>query len=298
MSTPQSDWIGTLLHSGRERAAMGALAVLGPVNYERLQFRRHVGYWPSLARPRTFNEKIAYRKLYQDMRYAIRLADKVAVRDFVAERIGPRYLNEVLLIVDRVDDIDFDGLPNQFVVKASHGSGWTLPISDWRGFERGQLTKVMNMWLTARYGRRSMELWYQGIPARLIVERFISEGNTKDIPIDYKFFCFDGSVQMVQIDTGKPISHNLTFTDRSFRPYNVTLGSHPFGGPQQAPPDFEQMVAAAETLAKGFDFVRVDMYNPAPGRVLVGELTFAPNAGWKPFHPRAFDVELGERWAL
>ena len=135
------------------------LLVSGRVNYERIQFRRHLGYLPNLQKPRTFNEKVAVRKLIEEMPSAPVLSDKIAVRHHVANAVGDKYLNEVFQIADQADEIDFDQLPDQFVAKVNHGSHMNAIVSDKSQVNREAIRDKLRRYLSYRFGRLTNEWW-------------------------------------------------------------------------------------------------------------------------------------------
>jgi hypothetical protein len=257
--------------------------------------RRHAevfGRLPDLAQPRTFNEKVLWRKVY-DRRPVFRtLSDKVAVRDYVAARVGPEHLVPMLGVFERPKDIPWAELPVPYVIKANHGCGWNLFVLDAAEVDPSALTRTLRRWLRTNFSYGVREWAYKDIPRRLIIERFIGSG--RKTPDDYKFFCFDGAPQAIWV-----LADRFTKpTDVWYDPGWVVLT---FMGSSQeaarpAPSALDEMLAIARKLSAGFDFLRVDLYC-VDGRVYCGELTVYPGCGLWPYTPES-DEWLGGFWKL
>lgn len=270
--------------------------VLGAETYERLQFRRKVGYFPDLRQPRTFNEKIAWRKLYQDLPQAAMLSDKVAVRDYVAARAGAEYLNEALLITDDADAIDFGRLPSAFIAKPSHGSGWNEVVEDKGTAELKEIRRRLKSRLRQRFGRVTNEAWYLDIPPRIIVEPLLRD--SRGPLADYKLFVFNGVAQIVEVISDRARRTFADFTiDWTPLPYEF-VGKWKRDLTIARPARLDEMRDVAEMLAGDLDFVRVDLYSPDDERVVFGEMTLAPVAGWQGYRARADDEVVGALWTL
>lgn len=261
---------------------------------EKLPAFADLGYWPDVCDPRSFNEKVMYRKLYTDNELYSRVADKYRVRSYVAERVGEGVLTDLYHVTEDPSTIPFDNLPEKFVVKATHGSGWIIlvPEKDVSDFEA--ILSQCHDWLQQEYGNQKNEYWYLDIPPRIIVEEYIHSENN-DVPIDFKFFVFHGEVEMIQVDVDRFSVQKQRFYTPRWEPIDVKRGK-PLADDIERPPQLSEMVSIAETLGEEFDFVRVDLYNPVDGRVVFGELTLSPGAGQIGFEPVDFDFELGSYW--
>ncbi len=271
-------------------------ALLGPLFFERLMLARHLGYWPHIRHPRSFNEKTAHLKLFLPHTVPARLVDKWAVREWVAERVGEKYLNAVFGVYERSEDIDFSRLPEQVVLKATHGSAMNVIVRGREGGEADAVRRTCRRFLGQRYGWNTNESWYADVPPRIMAERYIEQSG-RTLPDDYRFFVFGGKMAFVEVDcnrkTDKATNTNLD------RKWNVMpFVQHPPVDPHVPRPEcWEEMVAVAETLGAGFPFVRVDLYCPDGKTILFGEMTFAHAAGWSPFLPDSFhDFALGGLW--
>ena len=280
---------------GRKELVLSMLrATLGRANYERLQFRRHVGYFPDLVRPRTFNEKVAYRKLYDVPPRASLMADKYAVREHVAARIGPRYLNEVLQVVDDASALNFDSLPSMFAARANHGSAMNLLVVEKSRLDVGEARAKLGRFLGYRFGKLMNEEWYDSIPPRIVIESFLQD-ERYGVPLDLKCFAFHGRVEAIRV-VDRFGGHGRHFYDRDWNPMELEFRANPTGAPLDRPKPLEEGVSIAETLSAGLNFVRVDLYCVNDRDIVFGELTLSPGAGWSPFRTRAHDEYLGSLW--
>jgi hypothetical protein len=268
--------------------------------------------------PRTFNEKVHHRMAFDRRPLLTTLADKLAVRRWVAERVGSHRLTEVYASGHRVEDVDWHGLPDEFVCKATHACGgsviaWDgapldarLPTDDrevgWRRFhvrpdhvDRRRLAAIANDWLSRRYG--GPEWVYRDIRPGLLVEELLTDP-AGDIPGDHRFLTFGGTVRAIIVESDVTRDHRRDVFDRNWRPVPVVIGGIPRSHePPPRPDALDELLGVAERLGRGIDFVRVDLY-ALPDRIVVGELTTSPNAGAAHFDPPAFDAALGACWTL
>jgi hypothetical protein len=259
-----------------------------------IYFRAH-GRWPNLRTPKTFNEKIQYRKLHQHDERFVRLADKALVKEYVTKRLGSDWVIPTLWSGSALPPRDERLWPIPFVLKATHGSSTNLFVrseaeKNWSATER-----LAESWLTMTYGTWAREWLYTKIEPRLLVEPFINFDTT--LPLDYKFFVFHGRVAYIQVDTDREHDHRRAVYTRDWQPVDVRFGvDRPVSQPAR-PQTLEAMLRAAETLGAEFDFVRVDFYE-VNGRPLFGEMTFYPDSGLGTFTPPSFDTELGALWHI
>jgi hypothetical protein len=270
-------------------------SLVGAKLYERLEFRRHLGYWPNLEDPKTFNEKICARK-FQAIPDAPMLADKLAVRSFVADRVGSEVLTQLFYAGDRPEAVDYDSLPGRFVLKGAHGSGPDLRALIWdkAALPRPQFIALATRILKRRCGPEVNEWWYSQIPSCLMIEEMLLEAGGA-IPPDYKCYVFHGSTRLIQVIDGRHSAPRARFYDREWSPQPFTREG--FGDVLDVarPQNLDDLLSVAEKLGAGFEFVRVDLYT-VRGRILFGEITLAPGAGWIPFQPAVYDQILGRYW--
>lgn len=251
------------------------------------QYLRHHRRWPRLSHPCTFNEKLLWRKLHdRDPRFVL-FADKVRVKAVVREVLGEDWCIPTLWSGTELPDAPQWELP--FVIKANHASGWNLfvsnPNADWN-----EVRTVCHSWLGKIMAPYLGEWFYREIKPCLLVEPMIG-GNL----IDYKFFVFGGRVEYVQVDTDRFRGHKRAFFDRDWSRQSFAC-KYPLETKDLPRPErFAEMLAAAERLAAGFDFCRIDLYN-VNGQLKFGEVTFVPEAGHGRFTPMSIDLYFGTLW--
>jgi hypothetical protein len=271
-------------------------AAVGPYLYELARgiiARKSI---PRLLKPVTFNDKICHRKLFEHDPHFQVVQDKWLVRKFVEERVGSILLTQMYYCGDDIEAIDFDALPQSFVLKGTHGSGpsYLLFVGDKRELEPEQLRRVAGQILSESFGFMSNEWWYAKIKPQVLVEEMLHD-DEYGIPLDYKFFLFHGEVRFVQVDYARYIDHTRTFYDRGWRPQEFTL-RYRMGPVTPKPEPLEEMIRIAESIGKDFDFVRIDLYCVNHRRIVFGEITLAPEAGWGRFQPSKWDNRLGAMW--
>lgn len=222
-----------------------------------------------------------------------RTSDKLALRDYVEERLGRGHLPALHAVLESPDELPHVTLPQRYVVKATHGSGMTRIVLADSPEARAAVLAPARRWLAQRYWRKNGERNYRGIRPRLIVEEFLDSGSGESPP-DWKWFCFGGEPVLVQVDFNRFTRHTRCFYGPEGTPLDLRL-HYPLGPGIDLPPSFPAMRSVAERLARPFDFVRVDLYTVGE-RVLVGELTHYPEAGNKSFDPPEWDARLGRLW--
>ena len=218
------------------------------------------GAFPNIISPVTFNEKILCRNLFDRRSLLTQIADKAAVRSYVESRLGPQILPELYYLTTRPDTIPFDDLSDRFVVKPTHGSGWVQLVTDKAILDRATLIKTCADWLKRSYHKETREAVYKHIEPRIIVEEFIDDGSGT-APNDYKLFVFDGTVKLIQVDTGRFIDHRRRLYTPAWEKLDVLLGEYEdVIGDVPRPVHLAEMIAAAQKLGDGWDFIRL---NPA-----------------------------------
>lgn len=273
---------------------------LYPLYMERTYYKR-LHRRCNLSFPKTYTEKMQWGKLYRDFEILGNLSDKITVRKWVENRIGREYLIPMIgQPYSSVDEIKFEELPDSFVLKANHGSGFNFVVKNKADIEIDNVKKMAAWWLGHNYAFFSMELQYKGIKPLLYIEKNILDEGIDDLT-DYKFFCFNGKVfcSYIRVDTYE--GHDggrIGFFDREFNllPY-YREDYKPLLQQLNKPQNYDKMVLIAEKLAEGFSHVRVDLYN-VEGRIYFGEMTFTTSSGYVKFVPEEFDTILGTQWDL
>lgn len=255
-----------------------------------------------LDNPQTFNQKLQWLKLHNTSDLCTRMVDKYGVREIVRERIGEEYLIPLYGVYDNFDAIDFDKLPDQFVLKCTHDSGSVVICKDKSRLDFGAARKKLTSSLNRNYFFVGRETPYKNIQPRIIAEKFmvnhdIHTGKQKRGGInDYKFFCFNGTPKIVFYVTGRfeqPVA-NFDFydiSDLTLLPFDAQ--GHPHSSkPFEKPVNFDRMVEIAKIFSEGFPFLRVDLYE-IDGKIYFGEFTFHHDGGFVPFIPKEWDYKLG-----
>lgn len=250
-----------------------------------------------LEAPRTMTEKIHWLKLYDSTPLKGRLADKYLVREWVADTVGEEYLVPLLGVWDSPDEIDFASLPNSFVLKATHGSGWNILVPDKSALDRAWARRRLKKWLGLRQAMKGgFELHYEYCEPRIVCEPFLRDG-TGGLR-DYKFMVFDGVVQFIfTVDRRAGRAMRGTYLpDWTRAPFEYTCEA--VRSPDVPPPSgLETMLLLASRLGKGFACARVDFYE-VRGRVYFGEITFTDADGLSDFAPPRYDHIFGDRIIL
>ncbi len=266
----------------------------------RIQYLIRTGHILHLDKPKRFTEKLQHYKAYYRNPVMKQCVDKYAVRDYVAKALGTdKYLNTLYQLCERAEDIDFDALPNQFVIKTTDGGSGdnVLVCRDKRSLDIPSVVKTVSQWQSKNYPVISRE-WAYGSSSgsRIIVEKYLEESRNQDRSIDdYKFLCYDGQFRYLWIDKNRYSNHRRGFWSKELHFLDGYRSDCPTfeTDPKQLPDNIGEMIKLAEQLAKGFPFVRVDLYN-IDGQIIFGELTFYPWSGYVNYTPDRFDFELGE----
>jgi TupA-like ATPgrasp len=259
--------------------------------YAKLSFRVCHGRFPRTP-PVSFNERLSGLIGSGALEQYAPYSDKLAVRDFVSEKAGPGYLVPLRATADALTRDVWEGLPNAFMVKPSHGSGWSRLVPDKNAEDFDAIAALTRRWMRSDYTVFYREKQYRKIKPTLMFEQVLPADGPDGL-IDYKFFCFHGKAQFVHVVIWKPkkrrLLYDLDWNKLDVR-YNISNAGH-----VPRPPALDEMRAVAENLAAGFPFVRVDLFN-VPQGVFFGELTFSPLAATEGFQPTAFDDYLGRLW--
>lgn len=276
------------------RKVMGLGYRVAPSLMIRIVYRLRLGQWPNLKHPQTFNEKIQWMRLHDKDPRKTRLADKYLVREWVAENIGDDYLIPLLGVWDKIEEINFDLLPSQFVLKANHGSGWNIVVRDKSQLDYRDVKKMCHKWLHTNYGKENLEPQYVSIPPKLIVEEYLeNEGGNL---YDYKVHCFQGKAKFIHYIGGRATNDTCeVFYDAKWNRMPFTTNSYPrFKSEIPKPDNLDELLHLAESLAGDFDYVRVDIYVLNNGTFKFGEMTFTPGAGVYHWEPEEYDLEFGK----
>lgn len=237
-----------------------------------------------LDHPISFNQKIQWLKIYDCQPIKTILADKYLAREWIADKIGAEYLIPLLGVWDDFDSIDFDSLPDKFVLKTNHGSGWNAVVTDKSQFDKVAYKQKFDKWMTSNFGfETGFELQYRDIEPKILAEQFLDNGDNE--LFDYRFFCFNGEPRSVWVDVGSGTqNHRRDLYDMSWQLMPILVNYPNLPERKPCPQNFELMKRLARTLSEGFALVRVDFYE-VDGKVYFGEMTFTPQSGigrWDP----------------
>jgi len=261
-----------------------------------LMYLRTFRRLPNLRHPRTLNEKVAWRKLYQHNPKFPIFADKIAAKAEIAKLIGAQHIIETLWVGNNPEDIPFDGLKPPYVIKVNHSSGGNVFIRTAQDIKRDEIVASMRQQLGFSHGHMFREWGYSGIPHKVMVERMI-EMPGYDVPENYRFFAYHGRVHFIQLDGGR-FGEHINYYDREWNLLPVKREYHPTLELVSKPVNLGQMINLAEKIGAQFDFVRVDLYSPPQG-ILFGEATFYPCAGvGLLFIPKDWDYKFGAPWQI
>lgn len=264
--------------------------------YLKMLYRLNMGQKLNLKEPRTFNEKLQWLKLYNRRSEYTTMVDKYAVKEYVASKIGAEFIIPTLGVWNTPEEIDWDMLPNQFVLKTTHGGGGG-------GIVICNDKSILNIENTKKKLKKSLkndiylnfrEWPYKGVRPRIIAEKFMTDESGTELK-DYKFFCFNGKVRCFKIDFDRFNIHKANYYDRNAKllPFGEACLKTDPNKLFETPINFEKMIELSETLSRDIPFVRVDLYN-VKGRIYFGELTFFPAAGMGKFAPEEWDEKLGQ----
>ena len=248
--------------------------------------------WTNLRR---YTEKMQWKKVFHVEPSEKVVSDKYAVRKWVEEKIGAEYLIPMIGVWDRFEDIDFDSMPDRFVLKTTHASANIVIVKDKKQFDKKFSALMFNLWLSVDYAYASFEMNYKGIPRRIIAEKFMQD--SKGELNDYKFMCFGGKPYCCWVDYDRFGNHTRDIFDMEWNLLPFTEHFPSSGNPIGKPHNFDKMIELATILSKGFPHVRVDLYN-IDGKIYFGELTFCESSGFCVIEPDEYDIKMGELWKL
>lgn len=247
----------------------------------------------NLKNPQKFTEKLQWLKLHDRNPLYSQLVDKYEVKRYVEEKLGGEYLIPTLGVWDHFDEIDFDALPNQFVLKCTHDSGGLCICKDKAMFDKRSAKEKLERSLSNNFYWWTREWPYKNVKPRIIAEKFMIDESGVELK-DYKFFCFNGEPHYIQLDFDRFIDHKRNIFNTKWELQDVEI-QFPLDHSRftERPANLDEMLTVAKKLAGGFPHVRVDLYN-IQGSVFFGELTFYHGGGFEEFRPQAWDHVFGD----
>ena len=261
--------------------------------YLRYKYKKYIGKKLNLKNPQTFNEKLQWLKLYDRRDIYTTMVDKYTVKNYVANIIGKEYIIPTLGIYNNFDEIDFDKLPNQFVIKCTHDSGGLVICKDKKNFNIQNARKIINRSLKKNYFYNGREWPYKNVKPRVLIEKYMEDTYTKELR-DYKFFCFNGIAKLMFVATDRSINKTkFDFYDLKFNKLPIKQHYPNNDKKIEKPVNFDKMIILAEKLSKNIPHVRVDFYE-INDKIFFGELTFYHFSGFVLFEPDEWDKKIGD----
>lgn len=274
-----------------------SLSYLSPLISDKLFLklfhRLYLGYSLDLKHPKTYQEKLQWLKLYNRKPEYTIMADKVKAKEWVANKIGKEHIIPTIGVWKDPAEIDFDALPDKFVLKCNHNSGLGMCIcKDKKKLDIDKVKRELLKGIRQNYFLHAREWPYKDIPRRIFAEKFMTDGNNADLT-DYKFFCFDGEPFMMYVSQDNAENATTDFFDMNFNRLPIRMKDPNSNNPPSKPDKFEEMKNLARILSEGIPHVRVDFY-VINDCVYFGEITFFHNAGGTKVYPDEWNYKLGD----
>lgn len=251
--------------------------------------------FPNLENPKSYNEKLQWLKLNDYHPEYAQMVDKAEAKEYVKSVLGEEadeHIIPTLGVWNSFDEIDFEKLPNQFVLKTTHDSGGVAVVKDKQAMNKKDVRKKIEKSMKNNFFYEHREYPYKDIKPRVIAEKYMVDESGTELK-DYKFFCFDGEPKMLFVATDRPFDTRFDFFDMDWNHLPFKQG-HPLAQKEiRKPVGFDKMIELARKLSKGLKHVRVDLYD-INGHIYFGELTFFHFSGNVPFVPDEWDYKIGE----
>lgn len=264
--------------------------------YLRHMYRYKTGKVLNLENPVTFNEKLQWLKLHDRKPEYVTMVDKYAVKEYVAERIGAEYVIPLLGVWDSAEDIDFQSLPDRFVLKCTHDSGGLVICKDKKKLDVEKARSTLRKSLQHDYFAYGREWPYKNVPHRVIAEQYMEDSDGKGELTDYKLHYFSGDCKAIMVGQNRfgPNGLENDYYTPEWEHFDFTRG-HRHNAPEHSPkpPQMDKMIELGKKLALDMPFVRVDFY-VINGKIYFGEITFYPASGFNLFHPDEWDRVFGD----
>jgi len=270
----------------------GILRYLSDRQFIMIDYFAVYGKMPDLQHPKTFSEKLQWVKINGCLEKYTKYVDKYEVRDFISKTIGKEYLVPLIGAWDNFEDIPFNKLPRQFILKATHGSGYGFICKDKSSLNRNELEKIVAKWMRESFYKKTREVQYKDCKPRIICEKYLEDDSGG--LIDYKILCFDGKPYMIEVLSDR-------FTGLKYDPMDLNWNELPISAKGfrksdrkiKKPENLNKMLYVSEMLSQSMPFVRVDLYS-VNNKIYFGELTFIPAGGFDIYEPPEVNYQLGE----
>ena len=272
------------------------LNMLSDKSYLKIMYFYHIKKRLDFENVTTFNEKLQWLKLHNRKEIYTTMVDKYEVKKYVADLIGDEYIVPTYGVYESYNEIDFNILPNQFVLKVTHygGSNGVFIIKDKSTINYSELENKIVKLLKKNLYNYSREWPYKNVKPRIIIEKYMKNENEEELK-DYKLFCFNGKPKIILVCSERFSSSNMceTWFDEDWNWMNITEGNHRVDKNIKVPHSFKEMKYLASQLSNNIPFVRVDFYE-VNGKIYFGEMTFFPASGFEKFNPKEWDKKLGD----
>lgn len=270
-----------------------ALRILPDEPYIQLNYFARFHKFANLKNPRTFNEKLNWLKLHDRNPLYTTLVDKYEVKKYIENKFGEGYCIPTLSVWNHFDEIDFDKLPEQFVLKCTHDSEGIVIVKDKNHFDKASARKKITNALKQNFYYIGREWPYKNVKPRIIAEPYLVDDETGELR-DYKFFCFNGEPKACYIASGRQSGQTkFDYFDLDFNSLGIKQKYPNSSTPPKKPVTYEKMIEFARKISKGFPHMRVDFYE-VNGKMYIGELTFYSLSGFIPFQPDKWDKVFGD----
>ena len=279
--------------------SLGLYKNIDDVTFTKRKFKIRMGYELNLENPITFNEKLQWLKLFDHNPIYTKMVDKIGAKEYAANILGEKHIIPTIGIWDKPEDIDWDKLPKQFVLKVTHDSGGIVICKDKEHLDKEAVIKILSKSLDFDYYKLHREWPYKNVPRKIIAEKYMKENGSEELR-DYKFYCFNGEPQFLYVSEGLSNHKNakmcfvtLDWDLAKFGRFDYT----PYDKLPPKPNNLDDLIIIARKLSKGYTFLRVDLYS-INGNIYFGELTLCPCAGMMRFDPEEYDKIVGEFMSL
>ena len=272
------------------------LHILNDKDYLKCRYKLTFNKDLDLDNPKSFNEKLQWLKINNRRSIYQTMVDKYYVKEYVANIIGKEHIIKTVGIYEKFNDINFDKLPNSFVIKCTHDSNSTIVVRDKKNIDLKHIKKRINKALKSNHYYLSREWPYKSLKPHIIIEEYMYNKNINEKLIDYKFFCFNGNPTFIYVSEGleNHSTAKIDFFDINFKKASFRRSDFDsFDRSINKPKSFKRMIEIAKTLSKDIPFVRVDLYE-IKNKVYFSELTFFPGGGFIRFEPEEWDKKIGD----
>lgn len=268
--------------------------IISDKTYLRIVYWRNMGKKLNLKNPVTYQEKLQWLKLYNRKDIYTRMVDKYEAKNYVSDIIGEEYVIPTLGLWNKATEIDFNKLPNQFVLKTTHDSGGVFVCRDKSLLDIEKAVKFLEKRLKNDIFYNNREWPYKNVPRRIIAEKYIVDESGYELK-DYKFFAFNGMIKFIKVDFDRYTKHRANYYDIDWNllPFEEVKCPADLKRHCQCPDNFDGMLEIVRKLSDDIPFLRVDLYN-VNGEIFFGELTFFPDSGLGAFHPAKWNKIMGD----